>query len=58
MPRSFDELLSYSWDLLSKFEKKSFDDLTNLLYTLDVSTVIDAISIKEIAEHTSRRPNS
>ena len=47
-----------SWDLLNKLEKKESDDLTNLLYTLDVSPVIDAIDIKEISEHTSKRSNS
>ena len=30
------------------------DKLTNQLYTLHVSSVIDAIGIKEIAEHTSK----
>ena len=34
------------WDLLNKFEKKESDDMTNLLYTLHLSPVIDAISIK------------
>ena len=30
------------------------DKLTNLLYTLHVSSVIDAIGVKEITEHTSK----
>ena len=45
-----------SWDLLTKFEKKESDDLANLLYTLHVTPVIDAISIKEIAKHTTKDP--
>ena len=45
-----------SWDLLNKFEKKESDGLTNLLYTLHVSPVIDAIGIKEIDEHNSKDP--
>ena len=45
-----------SRDLLNKFEKKESDDLINLLYTLHISPVIDAIGIKEIAEHTSKDP--
>ena len=45
-----------SWDLLNTFEKKESDDLTNLLYALHVTPVIDAIGIKEIAEHTTKDP--
>ena len=45
-----------SWDLLNKFEKNESDDLTNLLYTLHISPVIDVIAIKEIAEHTTKDP--
>ena len=45
-----------NWDLLNNFEKKESDDLTNLLYTLHVTPVIDAIGIKEIAEHTIKDP--
>ena len=45
-----------TWDLLIKFEKKESDELTNLLYTLHVSPVIDAVDIKEIAEHNSKDP--
>ena len=41
---------------MTKFEKKESDDLANLLYTLNVTPVIDAISIKEIAEHTTKDP--
>ena len=45
-----------SWDLLNMFEKKESDDSTNLLYALHVTPVIDAIGIKEIAEHTTKDP--
>ena len=45
-----------SWNLFTKFEKKESDDLANLLYTLHVTPVIDAIGIKEIAEHTTKDP--
>ena len=45
-----------NWDLLNNFEKKESDDLKNLLYTLHVTPVIDAIGIKEIAEHTTEDP--
>ena len=45
-----------SWDLLTKFEKKKSDDLANLLYTLHVTPVIDAIGITEIAELTVKDP--
>ena len=45
-----------NWDLLNNFEKKESGDLTNLLYTLHVTPVIDAIGIKEIAEHTTKDP--
>ena len=45
-----------NWNLLNNFEKKESDDLTNLLYTLHVTPVIDAIGIKEIAEHTTKDP--
>ena len=41
---------------LNKFENKKSDDLTNLLYTLHVSAVINAIGNNEIAEHTSKDP--
>ena len=45
-----------NWDLLNNFERKESDDLTNLLYTLHATPVIDAIGIKEIAEHTTKDP--
>ena len=49
-----------NWDLLNTFEKKESDDLTNVLYTLNVSAVLDAMGIKEIfqntPEHTSKDP--
>ena len=45
-----------SGHLLNTFKKKESDDLTNLLHTLHVSLVIDAIHIKEIAKYTSNDP--
>ena len=41
------------WETLSKNEKNESADLTNLLYTLHVTPILDAIGIKEIAEETN-----
>ena len=41
---------------MTKFEKKKSDDLANLLYTLHVTPVLDAIGITEIAELTVKDP--
>ena len=41
---------------MTKFEKKESDDLANLLDTKHFTPVIDAIGIKEIAEHTTKDP--
>ena len=41
---------------LSKNEKKESSDLTNLLYTLHVTPIFDAIGIKEIGEETNIDP--
>ena len=38
------------WETLSKNEKNECADLTNLLYTLHVTPILDTIGIKEIAE--------
>ena len=55
IPADYLSCHALSWDLLTKFEKKVSDDLANLLYT-HVTPVIDAIGIKEIAEHTTNDP--
>ena len=44
------------WETLSKNEKKESSDLTNLLYTLHVTPIFDAIGIKEIGEETNIDP--
>ena len=41
---------------LSKNEIKESSDLTNLLYTLHVTPIFDAIGIKEIGEETNIDP--
>ena len=42
--------------ILSKNEKNESFDLTNILYTLHVTPILDAIGIKEIAEETNNDP--
>ena len=44
------------WETLSKNEKIESADLTNLLYTLHVTPILDAIEIKEIVEETNNAP--
>ena len=53
-PADYPSRPAISQGLLNKFGKKEPDDLTNLLYTLHVSPVIDATSIKKITEHTTQ----
>ena len=40
------------WKDVSKSEREESKDLTKLLYTLHVTPVLDALGIREIAEHT------
>ena len=44
------------WETLSKSGKNESADLTNLLYTLHVNPILDAIGIKEIAKETNNDP--
>ena len=39
-----------------KMKKNESADLTNLLYTLHVTPILDVIGIKEIAEETNNDP--
>ena len=41
---------------IEQVEKKKSDDLTNLLYSLHVSPVVDTIGINEITEHSLKDP--
>ena len=44
------------WSSLSKSIKAESDEVTNLLYTLRLSPIMDALGIKEIATCTSEDP--
>ena len=40
------------WKSVSKSERERSKDLSKLLHTLPVTTVLDALGIRETAEHT------
>ena len=44
------------WETLPKNEKNESSDLTNLLYTMHVTPILDAIGIKKIAKETNNDP--